>query len=165
MEENTMQMGQDPAAGVPAEGEGTAAAKAAEQAAASSGAAQDQEKPDDGQQETLTAEEISQIMKTDAELKAREANIRVGELKIKAHGVLAEKGLDPGLLDILVYTDEESCNKSISAIEAAVKAATEKAVNARLGGSVPKSPTGIPSAPVNLNGALTAHYKKMNIGV
>lgn len=69
-----------------------------------------------------------------AELEKREKDITTRELKAQAYETLAEKGLPKDLVDILNYSDAETCNASIEAVEKAFQSAVEKAVNEKLRG-------------------------------
>lgn len=74
-----------------------------------------------------------------AEIEKREKDITTRELRATAYETLAEKNLPKELVDILNYSDAESCNKSIEAVEKAFQSAVEKAVNDKLrGGQPPK---------------------------
>lgn len=74
-----------------------------------------------------------------AELEKREKDITTRELKAQAYETLAEKGLPKDLVEILNYSDAETCNASIEAVEKAFQSAVEKAVNEKLrGGNPPK---------------------------
>lgn len=74
-----------------------------------------------------------------AEIEKREKDITTRELKATAYETLAEKGLPKELVEILNYSDAESCNKSIEAVEKAFQSAVEKVVNEKLrGGNPPK---------------------------
>lgn len=70
-------------------------------------------------------------------LEERENAIKVRELKATAIEILTEKNLPKDLIEILNYTDAETCNKSIEAVEKAFTQAVEKAVNERLKGDAP----------------------------
>ena len=77
--------------------------------------------------------------KREDELAKREKDITTRELRATAYETLAEKNLPKELVDILNYSDAESCNKSIEAVEKAFQSAVEKAVNDKLrGGQPPK---------------------------
>ena len=78
------------------------------------------------------------------ELDDREAEITRRELMATAKNTLTDKGLPLGLAEILVYSDAEACNASISAVEKAFQSAVEAAVSERLKGSDPmkKAPDG-----------------------
>lgn len=71
-------------------------------------------------------------------LEQREKDITTRELKAQAYETLAEKGLPKDLIETLNFTDSESCNSSIIAVEKAFKSAVEKAVNEKLKGEPPK---------------------------
>lgn len=76
--------------------------------------------------------------KRENELAEREAAINRRELRATALEQLAEKSLPTQLAEILVYTDAESTNSSIAAVETAFRAAVETAVNERLKGDPPR---------------------------
>lgn len=89
----------------------------------------------------MTKEEKAQYMqqKREKELSDREAAVTRKELMAEAKNALAEKKLPAGLSEVLNYTDADSCNKSIAAVEKAFQAAVEAAVQERLkGGNPPK---------------------------
>lgn len=94
----------------------------------------------------MTAAEKQQYMeqKRQKELDAREAEITKRELMATAKNTLTDKKLPLELADILVYTDAESCNASIAAVEKAFNTAVEAAVQERLKGGDPmkKAPQG-----------------------
>lgn len=71
------------------------------------------------------------------ELDDREAEITRKELMAEAKNTLTEKKLPVELAEVLNYSDAESCNKSIAAVEKAFGAAVEAAVNERLKGGEP----------------------------
>lgn len=75
--------------------------------------------------------------KREEELARRESEITRRELRATALETLAEKGLPKTLADILNYTDAESTNNSIEAVEKAFREAVEAAVNERLKGTPP----------------------------
>lgn len=79
--------------------------------------------------------------KKEKELSDRESAVARKELMAEAKNTLAEKKLPAGLAEVLNYTNAESCNKSIDAVEKAFQAAVEAAVQERLkGGELPKTP-------------------------
>lgn len=89
----------------------------------------------------MTKEEKAQYMqqKKEKELADREAAITRKELMAEAKNTLAEKKLPAELAEVLVYTDADSCSKSIAAVEKAFQQAVENSVNERLkGGEPPK---------------------------
>ena len=73
--------------------------------------------------------------KREDELAKREGEITRRELRATALETLAEKSLPKTLADILVYTDAETTNASLDAVE---KAFREAGVNERLKGDPPK---------------------------
>ena len=75
--------------------------------------------------------------KKEKELSDRESAVARKELMAEAKNTLAEKKLPAGLAEVLNYTDAESCNKSIDAVEKAFQAAVEAAVQERLKGGDP----------------------------
>lgn len=78
--------------------------------------------------------------KKEKELSDRESAVARKELMAEAKNTLAEKKLPAGLAEVLNYTNAESCNKSIDAVEKAFQAAVEAAVQERLkGGEPPKT--------------------------
>ena len=75
--------------------------------------------------------------KHEKELSDREAAITRRELMAEAKDTLAEKKLPVTLADVLVYTDADSCNKSIEAVEKAFTEAVAAAVEEKLKGGKP----------------------------
>ena len=75
--------------------------------------------------------------KQEKELKEREAAITRRELMAEAKNTLAEKKLPVGLAEVLNYTDAESCNKSMAAVEKAFQEAVQAAVEEKLKGGEP----------------------------
>ncbi len=93
----------------------------------------------------MTAAERTEYLqqKKEKELVAKEAEITKRELMAEAKNTLTEKNIPLELAEVLNYTDADSCNKSISAIEKAFQSAVEKAVEERLkGGEPPKRASG-----------------------
>lgn len=70
--------------------------------------------------------------KREDEITKRESEITRRELRASALETLAEKGLPKQLADILVFTDAESTNTSLDAVEKAFREAVEAGVNDRL---------------------------------
>lgn len=80
--------------------------------------------------------------KQEKELLERESAITRRELMAEAKNTLAEKKLPVGLAEVLNYTDADSCNKSIAAVEKAFQEAVQSAVEEKLkGGKPPKKAT------------------------
>lgn len=77
----------------------------------------------------------------DGELRAREAELTKRELRAEAINTLAEKGIPRELADILPYTDADTTNAALTAVEKAFRAAVEKGVTDRLKGEPPKANT------------------------
>ncbi|MDY2653923.1 MULTISPECIES: DUF4355 domain-containing protein [Eisenbergiella] len=93
----------------------------------------------------MTKEEKAQYLaqKHEKELAEREAGITRRELMAEAKNTLAEKKLPVGLAEVLNYTDADSCNKSITAVEKAFQEAVQAAVEEKLkGGKPPKAAPG-----------------------
>lgn len=101
----------------------------------------------------MNEKEKSQYLqqKHERELADREAGITRRELMAQAKVTLAEKELPVGLADVLVYTDADSCNKSISAVEKAFQEAVQKVVEEKLKGGKP--PKKAPESSDDGNGA------------
>ena len=74
------------------------------------------------------------------ELDKREKDITTRELKAQAYETLAEKNLPKELIDTLNFSDAETCNASIEAVEKAFQNAVKKAVEERLKGAKPVKP-------------------------
>ena len=70
-------------------------------------------------------------------LEERERQITVRELRAGAMETLATKGLPKDLADVLIYTDKDSCDKSLNALETAFRAAVQAGVDERLKGGNP----------------------------
>lgn len=81
--------------------------------------------------------------KQEKDLLDRESAITRRELMAEAKNTLSEKKLPVGLAEVLNYTDADSCNKSIAAVEKAFQEAVEAGVQERLKGGTPikKAPT------------------------
>lgn len=75
--------------------------------------------------------------KQEKELSDREAAVTRKELMAEAKNTLVEKKLPVELAEVLNYTDADSCNKSIAAVEKAFQETVEAAVQERLKGGVP----------------------------
>ena len=94
----------------------------------------------------MNKEEKAEYMrqKQERELLDREAAITRRELMAEAKNTLTEKKLPVGLAEVLNYTDADSCNKSIAAVEKAFQEAVEAGIQERLKGGTP-----IKKAPLN----------------
>lgn len=111
---------------------------------------ENQQKIEEAKQEAeklakMNVEQKAEYEKKQAEeaLLKRERDITVRELRATAHEIVAEKGLPKELIELLDYTDADTCNKSITVVEKAFQAAVEKAVNDKLrGNGTPKSASG-----------------------
>jgi hypothetical protein len=92
----------------------------------------------------MNKEEKSEYLrqKQEKDLQDREAGITRRELMAEAKNTLTEKKLPVGLAEVLNYTDADSCNKSIAAVEKAFQEAVQSAVEEKLkGGKPPKKAT------------------------
>ncbi len=109
----------------------------------------------------MTKEEKAQYMqqKKEKELADREAAITRKELMAEAKNTLAGKSLPQELAEVLNYTDADSCNKSISAVEKAFQSAVQKAVEERIKGKDPMK-----KAPQNTEDDLAAKVRSLIIG-
>ena len=74
----------------------------------------------------------------EAALKEREAEITKRELRAEAKSQLSDKGLPVELAEVLPYTDADTTNAALAAVEKVFRAAVEKGVNERLKGNPPK---------------------------
>jgi len=77
--------------------------------------------------------------KRSKDLDKREKDITTRELKAQAYETLAEKNLPKELIDALNFSDAETCNASIEAVEKAFQNAVKKAVD-RLRSKPPVKP-------------------------
>ena len=74
-------------------------------------------------------------------IEEREKNVLIKELQADAKDVFRQKNFPMEALELLNYTDKESCDKSIELLEAVMNAAREKAVfNVLKGGTPPERP-------------------------
>ena len=73
----------------------------------------------------------------EAELEERERAVALKELQAEAKGTLASKGIPTEAVELLNYTDKESCDKSIKALEQVAEEIARKAVSKLLRGSEP----------------------------
>ncbi len=92
----------------------------------------------------MNKEEKTEYMrqKQEKDLLDRESAITRRELMAEAKNTLAEKKLPTSLAEVLNYTDADSCNKSITAVEKAFQEAVQAAVEDKLkGGKPPKKAT------------------------
>ena len=74
----------------------------------------------------------------DKALKDRESEITKRELRAEAKSQLSDKGLPAELAEVLPYTDAETTNQALEAVEKVFRAAVEKGVTERLKGNPPK---------------------------
>ena len=103
------------------------------------------------QQEKITEAEKLKKMNADEKAKyeldkrakevdKKEKDITTRELKAQAYETLAEKNLPKELIDALNFSDAETCNASIEAVEKAFQNAVKKAVDDRLRSKPPVKP-------------------------
>lgn len=104
-----------------------------------------QKKADEDKEEAkklakMNAEEKAQfeLNKKQSALEQREKEITRRELTAEAKSILSEKGLATDLHLLLNYDSAETVQDSIKVLERAIQKATEKAVEERLKGNVPK---------------------------
>jgi len=88
----------------------------------------------------------------------RESGITKRELKAEALQQLAEKGLPKELSEVLPYSDADSTNAAIVAVEKAFRKAVEIGVNERLKGNPPK--IGTPGATKSERDKLIDQYNE-----
>lgn len=79
--------------------------------------------------------ERQELQKT---LAQREAEITKRELRAEAKSQLSDKGLPIELAEVLPYTDAETTNAAMDAVEKVFRAAVERGVTERLKGNPPK---------------------------
>ena len=82
--------------------------------------------------------ERQELQKT---LAQREAEITKRELRAEAKSQLSDKGLPVELAEVLPYTDADTTNAALAAVEKVFRQAVEKGVNERLKGQAPKVST------------------------
>ena len=87
----------------------------------------------------MTKDEKAQYLqqKKEKEITDREAAVTRKELMAEAKNTLAEKKLPVSLAEVLNYSDADTCNKSIEAVEKAFQEAVESAVEEKLKGGKP----------------------------
>ena len=88
----------------------------------------------------MSADERAQHEKEELEktLKQRETEITKRELRAEAKSQLSDKGLPVELAEVLPYTDAETTNQALEAVEKVFRLAVEKGVTERLKGNPPK---------------------------
>jgi len=80
-------------------------------------------------------------------LAEREAEITKRELRAEAKSQLSDKGLPVELAEVLPYTDADTTNAALAAVEKVFRQAVEKGVNERLKGNAPKVSQPAPQTP------------------
>ena len=71
------------------------------------------------------------------ELQERERRIAMMEMRARAAGMLAERGLPVKLSEVVDFSGEEECVKGIGMLDQAFREAVQAEVVKKLGGSVP----------------------------
>ena len=80
-------------------------------------------------------------------LSEREAEITKRELRAEAKSQLSDKGLPVELAEVLPYTDADTTNAALAAVEKVFRQAVEKGVTERLKGNAPKVSQPAPQTP------------------
>jgi hypothetical protein len=80
-------------------------------------------------------------------LSEREAEITKRELRAEAKSQLSDKGLPVELAEVLPYTDADTTNAALVAVEKVFRQAVEKGVTERLKGNAPKVSQPAPQTP------------------
>ena len=80
-------------------------------------------------------------------LAEREAEITKRELRAEAKSQLSDKGLPVELAEVLPYTDADTTNAALAAVEKVFRQAVEKGVTERLKGNAPKVSQPAPQTP------------------
>lgn len=125
-------------------------------------------------EKTFTQEEVNRIVKErlgrersrlngllkeddprEAALAEREKAVAVKELRAGAKEALASKGIPAEALELLNYTDKESCDKSIEAVEKLMNTAKGQIADKFLKGDAP--PRKAHSAPDGIRAAFGLH--------
>lgn len=90
-------------------------------------------------QAKLTAEQKAdeERKKRDDEVTRREREVTFRENRAEAISILAEKKLDPKLVDLVVNIDKDKMSKNIENLESVFNEAVKKGVEARLAGTTP----------------------------
>ncbi len=99
--------------------------------------------------EKLSAEERLEHERQEREkaLAQREAEITKRELRAEAKSQLSDKGLPVELAEVLPYTDADTTNAALAAVEKVFRQAVEKGVTERLKGNAPKVSPPAPQTP------------------
>ena len=110
----------------------------------------------------MSADERAQHEKEELEktLKQRETEITKRELRAEAKSQLSDKGLPVELAEVLPYTDAETTNQALEAVEKVFRLAVEKGVNERLKGQAPKVNSSVPQGESITDEIYNAMYKR-----
>lgn len=92
----------------------------------------------------------------------READITRRELRAQSLEKLAEKELPKELIDVVVFTDADSCNASIDAIEKAFRKSVEDGVNKRLAQSADVPGSGNTSTTISQGEAMAKQLNEQS---
>lgn len=108
----------------------------------------------------MNAEEKAkyELDKANEILAKREAEITRRELTAEAKSILSERGLSTELHSLLNYESAETVQESIKVLESAIQRATEKAVEERLKGNIPKKE--VPQTQITGFDKVNQKYKK-----
>ena len=99
-------------------------------------------------------------LERDKQLKDRETEITKRELRAEAKSQLSDKGLPVELAEVLPYTDAETTNQALEAVEKVFRLAVEKGVNERLKGQAPKVNSPAPQGESITDEIYNAMYKR-----
>ena len=100
---------------------------------------------------SMNAEEKAEhaLKKREEDVQRRDADLTRRELRINAAQMLHERGLPTELLELVSFTDSESCKASIDMLEKVHLVAVQKGVEARMQGVPPKDNTTKPENKTN----------------
>lgn len=100
---------------------------------------------------SMNAEEKAEhaLKKREEDVQRRDADLTRRELRINAAQMLNERGLPSELLELVSFTDSESCKASIDMLEKVHLVAVQKGVEARMQGVPPKDNTTKPENKTN----------------
>lgn len=112
----------------------------------------------------MTAEQKAQHKEQERldEISKREADITRRELRAQSLEKLAEKELPKELIDVVVFTDADSCNASIEAVEKAFRKSVEDGVNKRLAQSADVPGSGNTSTTISQGEAMAKQLNEQS---
>lgn len=79
-----------------------------------------------------------QLQQREAAIEEKERELALAENKAEASRILAEKGLDIGLVDFVVAEDAETMNNNIKLLDSSFKKSVKAEIERRLAGATPK---------------------------